>query len=162
MKSKFRLPCIQLFVLFLVISITSPIYATIIKIMPLGDSITEGYEPGLSGLNMVSYRKALHDRLVEAGYDIDFVGSLTNGSAVFADSQHEGHGGWTADEIVNGRPTLPTAGKLSDWLIAESPDVILLHIGTNDIDAAQAPAGIVTEVSQILDVIDQYETNNPA
>ena len=127
--------------------------------MPLGDSITRGIGLPTDSAHYIAYRKTLHDLLVGAGYDVNFVGTLDDGFAVFAESQHEGHGGWTADEIVNGRPDTPTAGKLSDWLIADSPDVILLHIGTNDINELQAPAGIVPEVSQILDEIDQYDPN---
>ena len=161
MKSTIRLLVI-VFAFLLESIIASPVNA-VIKIMPLGDSITQGVDSGVlpnESAYYIAYRKTLHDLLVGAGYDVDFVGSLNDGSAVFADSQHEGHGGWTADEIVNGRLVSPTAGKLSDWLIAKSPDVILLHIGTNDINEPQDPPGIVTEVSQILADIDQYESNN--
>ena len=52
------------------------------RIMPLGDSITAG---SLSGVvdpdEWVSYRGALWDKLITAGYQIDFVGSRDNGSA---------------------------------------------------------------------------------
>lgn len=123
-----------------------------IRIMPLGDSITRGNSSGEPEENQVSYRKALRDQLVAAGYDVDFVGSLDHGWAVFADSQHEGHGGWTADEIRDG---------VYNWLVNEPADIILLHIGTNDISQSQNPAGIVSEVSQILDEIDHYDVNVP-
>ena len=102
------------------IIIASPVYA-IIRIMPLGDSITQGSSSGASWDNMVSYRKALWDLLVADSYDIDFVGSQNEGSAVFGDlalADHEGHGGWRDDEIVNGRLDDPSAGKLEDWLIS--------------------------------------------
>ena len=99
MKKELRLYSVLLSVFFLIITIASPAIA-VIQIMPLGDSITRGSSSGVSDPDyMVSYRKALRDLLVAEGYDVDFVGSQNEGSAVFSDSQHEGHGGWTADEI---------------------------------------------------------------
>jgi hypothetical protein len=96
----------------------------------------------------------LWDKLVSAGYDIDFVGSLNSGSALFADGDHEGHTGWTDDEIVNGRPiTDPGAGKLEDWLVDDQPDIVLLHIGTNSLDPSP------DQVKDILNVIDAYSTD---
>jgi hypothetical protein len=62
-----------------------------IRIMPLGNSITYGY-PGDEG-----YRKDLYLDLVDAGYDVDFVGSLSDG--VGFDSDHEGHIGWYTAQI---------------------------------------------------------------
>jgi hypothetical protein len=100
---------------------------------------------------MVSYRKALWDRLADQSYEVDFVGSRNDGSAVFGDvdlADHEGHGGWRDDEIVDGRPG---EGKLADWLIAEQPDIVLLHIGTNALDPSP------NDVRDILDVIDNYD-----
>src|SRR3954468_24495806 len=69
-----------------------------VKIMPLGDSITESF-PGHA-----SYRFFLYNQLVQAGYDVDFVGSLTgvNGGAPLYsnfDQNHEGHSGIRTDQI---------------------------------------------------------------
>ena len=153
MKKRLCLSSIQLFVFFLTIIITSPVNASI-RIMPLGDSITMGVASGeLDPDYMVSYRKALWDQLFAEGYDVDFVGSLNNGSAVFGDSDladHEGHRGWRADEIRD---------NIYNWLVTNPADIILLHIGTNDIDIPQDPADIAIEVSQILDEIDRYESD---
>ena len=128
-------------------------------IMPLGDSITNGNGSGAdpdTTAYYVSYRKALWDKLLAAGYDIDFVGSLNSGSAIFGalePADHDGHPGWTADEIVNGRLG-SGEGKLDEWLLAEEPDIVLLHIGTNDVSAGNQDWN---EVEAILDVIDDYE-----
>jgi hypothetical protein len=46
---------------------------------------------------------------------------------------------------------------LEYWLIADQPDVILLHIGTNDITQDSYDAN---EVNSILNVIDAYEVGN--
>jgi lysophospholipase L1-like esterase len=147
---------ILLFVFFLEIIIVSPVNAEI-KIMPLGDSITFGtYSGELDPDYMVSYRKALWDLLVADSYEVDFVGSLNSGLAVFGDSDlvdHEGHPGWRDDEIVSGRLSDPASGKLEDWLITERPNLVLLHIGTNGLDPSP------NDVKDILDLIDNHEAN---
>lgn len=121
-----------------------------VKIMPLGDSITRGV--GSTSLN--GYRKPLYWALTDAGYNVDFVGGETHGD--FVDPNHEGHDGWKADEILNGRPSEPAEGKLEDWLSEHQPDIILLHIGTNDITGEDEDAN---EVSDILDEIDRFSTD---
>jgi lysophospholipase L1-like esterase len=130
------------------------------KIIPLGDSITQGITSGVPDETFqVSYRKALYDRLEAVGYRINdeiFVGSLFSGESVpDFDPDHDGHPGWRTDEIVNGRIADPSAGKLDEWLIAETPNIILLHIGTNDISGDNEDWN---EVEDILVVIDDYET----
>lgn len=118
-----------------------------VRIMPLGDSITKG--AGTSPSN--GYRKPLHLNLTNNGYNVDFVGGETDGD--FADNQHEGHGGWHAEED----------GAVDDindhvygWLVDNPADIVLLHIGTNDIDGLDEDAN---EVSNILDEIDRYSEN---
>jgi len=125
----------------------------ITRIMPLGDSITRGVYG--SPVNKWGYRKPLYDNLINGGYEFDFVGVHADGS--FPDPNHEGRDGWRADEILYGRSSDPCAGKLEYWLIADQPDVILLHIGTNDITQGYPDAN---EVNSILNVIDAYEVGN--
>ncbi len=126
----------------------------VIKIMPLGDSITEGSASDANpddSDHWVSYRKLLWDQLITAGYDIDFVGSVSGGDLIpDFDPDHEGHGGWSDDDIVFGNPSNTGAGKLADWLADQQPDIVLLHIGTNDLQT-NADA-----VESILDEIDAY------
>ena len=160
MKTRFRPPSIQLFVFFLAIITASPVYATI-QIMPLGDSITEGVSSGVVPDDpdyYISYRKTLHNLLVGAGYDEIFVGSQNNGSAVFADSKHEGHQGYTTAQIINDGGG--GGGGIYNWLDLNPADVILLHIGTNDISGSVDPSVITSNVSQILDDIDQWASDN--
>ena len=113
------------------------------KIMPLGDSITVG-TPGLDG-----YRKALYLDLFNSGFDVNFVGSQNSGTGL--DNDNEGHEGWSADEIRD---------NVYVWLEENPADVVLLHIGTNDIRSGQDSAGIVAEVGGILDNIDHWESDN--
>src|SRR5947209_14639864 len=91
-----------------------------IRVMPLGDSITWGVGSSTGS----SYRADLWRRLVtQAGYHIDFVGSQQSGS--LPDTDNEGHSGWRIDQI---------AGGIDGWLATYQPDVVLLHIGTNDMN----------------------------
>ncbi|MEJ2706144.1 MAG: hypothetical protein P8074_00900, partial [Anaerolineales bacterium] len=67
------------------------------SIMPLGDSITVGKSSGVDDPTLqISYRKDLWDLLVANNYNIDFVGTQTNGQAYPSfDPNHEGHSGKT-------------------------------------------------------------------
>jgi len=150
MKTRFGLSPIQTLVVILGVIITTNSFATI-RIMPLGDSITRGVSSGAVPDNSayyIAYRKVLRDLLVADGYDVDFVGSMDDGSALFVDSQHEGHAGFTADQL-----------DIYDYLVAHPAQIILLHIGTNDIDLSRASAVIVSEVSDIINNIHQYESD---
>jgi lysophospholipase L1-like esterase len=117
-----------------------------VRIMPLGDSITAG----VGSANYNGYRKPLYVNLINDGYNIDFVGSQTNGD--FADRDHEGHEGWHAEGGIDGG-ILP---NVYNWLTANPADIVLLHIGTNDITTGgQDP----NEVIGILDEIDRFSEN---
>ncbi len=121
------------------------------RIMPLGDSITRGV---VGSTDDTGYRRSLYITLIDASFSVDFVGSHYNGILNDFDKDHEGHGGWRADEIVSGRSAEPWEGKLDEWLVAEEPDIVLLHIGTNDISFNNQNW---TEIEDILVVIDDYE-----
>jgi lysophospholipase L1-like esterase len=111
-----------------------------VRIMPLGDSITDGYTPYPGG-----YRVNLWQRLAAGGYRVDFAGTQTNGPAELGDHDHEGHPGWRIDQLD---------ANIVNWLNATDPRTILLHIGTNDInqnyDVANAPARLSTLIDHIL------------
>ncbi|UAC02182.1 RICIN domain-containing protein [Dactylosporangium vinaceum] len=114
-----------------------------VKVMPLGDSITDGYNvPG-------GYRINLWQRLAAGGYTVDFVGSGSNGPANLGDHDHEGHSGWRIDQLD---------AAIVGWLQASAPRTILLHIGTNDMnqdyDVANAPA-------RLSALIDKIRANDP-
>jgi lysophospholipase L1-like esterase len=90
------------------------------RIMPLGDSITEGHDVAFQG----GYRTGLYSILENDGYVVDFVGSASSGLPALLDKDHEGHEGFKIEQI---RSDLPFWQKKTT-----DPDVILLHIGTND------------------------------
>ncbi len=121
-------------------------YGEPIKIMPLGDSITYDNNADESRIEELrtGYRQPLWIDLMDAGYDIDFVGSLKAGQYAVPpfDPDNEGHSGWSDSEI---------AADVYNFLYDNTPDMVLLHIGTNDLDAS--PDG----VEAILNEIDLFE-----
>ena len=83
------------------------------------------------------------------GYDFDFVGSLNSDpDDLVNDNDHEGHDGSVADEI---------AFSIYQWLRDNPAEVVLLHIGTNDISVGENAEDIAEEIDLILDRIDRYE-----
>ena len=121
-------------------------------IMPLGDSITKGvygsgYPDTRPDAEIAGYRLPLYVSLRNSGYNVDFVGSQTAGSAFPGfDSNHQGHPGYRDDQI---------AGNIYDWLTLNPAEIILLHIGTNQLNTSAA------DVDNILDNIKQYQDDNP-
>ncbi|KAL3431652.1 SGNH hydrolase-type esterase domain-containing protein [Aspergillus tetrazonus] len=66
----------------------------LLRVMPLGASITVGYMSSDGN----GYRKYLREQLRYAGWGVDMVGSLANGT--MNDNQNEGHFGDTIDHIA--------------------------------------------------------------
>jgi lysophospholipase L1-like esterase len=99
-----------------------------LKIMPLGDSITDG----VGGSN-AGYRGPLNTLLNSAGIEHVFVGSATDaaGSLPYDQQHHEGHSGFT----ITGGGRSGILDNINSWLGSSGadPDVILLMIGTNDV-----------------------------
>jgi lysophospholipase L1-like esterase len=116
-----------------------------LRIMPLGDSITAG--PGC-------WRALLWDRLQRNGYtNIDFVGTQAGGGcAVSHDGDHEGHSGFSATGIAD-------QNQLPPWLSSARPDIVLMHLGTNDLwGGTITTSQILTAYSKL---VDQMRANNP-
>ena len=129
---------------------------SVITLLPLGDSITDG------GAKQRSYRYHLHRRIERARYRVRWVGSMrgvhdkqlgrnaTSGALVHDANdwpttvqRHEGHWGWTSWQVLRGHERQPQRGALAGWLQSlthseELPDVALLHLGTNDLTKRQA------------------------
>src|SRR2546421_13017582 len=106
--------------------------------MPLGDSLTFGDGSSHGG----GYRKELWHGLADAGFDVEFVGSERGGA--LPDPDHEGHPGWEIDDI---------AEQVVGWLTAWRPTVVLLHIGTNDLDRDADIRGAPARLGALLDRI---------
>lgn len=122
------------------------------RIIPVGDSITRGVGSTYTSHGYIGYRKPLYLTLIDPnnGYDVDFVGTQQEGD--FAEPNHEGHGSWTDYDVAWGRYGYPNTG-IYNWLVQNPADIILLHIGTNDIDTSP------DDVEDILDEVDRYESD---
>ncbi len=121
-------------------------------IMPLGDSITEGYNSSTGG----GYRlRLLHD-IWASDRDATFVGNSSSGpSALDAKpfpKNNEGHSGYTIDPAPSvGRTGISPLVAAS--LKKHSPHVITLMIGTNDIGTNNDIANAPTRLGNLIDTI---------
>ncbi|WP_110460871.1 dockerin type I domain-containing protein [Ruminiclostridium sufflavum] len=109
-----------------------------IVVMPLGDSITDGLT--VAG----GYRIKLWNTIVSNGQKVDFVGSMSNGPTELGDKNHEGHSGWRIDQID---------AKINEWMTAYKPQIVMLHIGTNDIAQGYSVASAPDRLSALIDKI---------
>jgi len=132
--------------MFLITSVS----AQTLKIMPMGDSNTEGAGrfPGAKG----GWRAPLYTFLKDGGYDFDFVGGKTTEGDICPDPNHWGKGGWQISDVpatIHGRNYISIQGENRSGLYDEMSDaispqyfstdtintrnIILLQIGVNDI-----------------------------
>lgn len=140
-----------------------------LRIMPMGDSITEGVcdtqdtckEPsewmiptrgdGVEACGWaanpynpeaIGYRAYLRDMIVTKGLIMNYVGSVTVAEGL----AHEGHTGWQIED-------LDYCVQNSDWLEKAQPNVILLHIGTNDASGGKTPEMMAENLQALLEHI---------
>jgi lysophospholipase L1-like esterase len=155
MTNKF-LYCLLVFLLILVACREDdgpePPSSSINKIMPLGASRVEGDRPEFE-----SYRYELWKQLIDGGWTFDYIGTRMDeasypdhANATF-DVDHEGRGGWTSGEILEG---------IDNWLSQTgAPDIVLFSSpGGND---ALQNLSYDEAVANINGVIDAIQAKNP-
>ena len=111
-----------------------------VRIWPLGDSITGGYE------DYGSYRRNLWMMLRAAGHRVEFVGTLTQyiegePPDLDFDASHDGHWAWSTGEILE---------KVDTWAGMLRPDMVLIHLGTNDRFRGRTAQAIVADIGKII------------
>jgi len=128
-----------------------------IRIMCLGNSITAGYtdNPEWTVPFEHGYRSGLYSLRVNAGQDIQFVGESpepwdgrfevpTNTPTLdlrdLEQDKHRGYGGWSIKDLGE---------EVEGYIESDKPDVILLMIGINGIDA-DSPTQLESLVQKIL------------
>ncbi|WP_328536565.1 ricin-type beta-trefoil lectin domain protein [Streptomyces sp. NBC_00344] len=112
--------------------------ATPLRLMPLGDSITDGYQSSTGN----GYRGPLWDELSAAGHSLDFVG--TSRAGTMADPDNEGHSGWRIDQIA----------AIADASLATyRPNVVTLEIGTNDLGQNYQVPAMADRLNSLIDRI---------
>ena len=127
-----------------------PSDSTPCRIMPFGDSITDGYNPDTPG----GYRIELFRLAHAAGKNITFVGSGQNGPSMVDGVQfpqhHEGHSGWTIAP-AGGRSGISTL--VASVMPQYQPQIVLLMIGTNDAIDNYQMATAPDRLGQLIDSI---------
>lgn len=123
-----------------------------VKVMTIGDSITQ------ADSGHKSYRYALWKKLVDTGHAFDMTGSMQGNfkgdphwpdyKLLAFDRDHEGHWGFRVDQVLS---------EIDAWLKQGAPDIVLIHLGTNDIFQAQSVSGTLDELVQL---IAQFRVNN--
>ncbi len=129
-----------------------------VKIMPVGDSITNG--DGETG----GYRKYLDYALKQKGISFDMVGPKKdmnasfnyNGQNVQYDSDHAGFSGFQIKEVpgwgqANNTGSLYNELKNGNKVKQYNPDIILLIIGTNDMTANRDLGACSDDLHALLD-----------
>jgi lysophospholipase L1-like esterase len=114
-----------------------------VHLMPLGNSITDGD----GSTNGGGYRYFLYNKMQDANIAVDFVGSLAGGSG-FPDNDHEGHGGFRADQLA-----------VQTYLTNNPPQAVLLEIGTNDVSANESATQIRDDIEAIIEQIHSFDAN---
>lgn len=106
----------------------------IYRILPVGDSITEG------GNTFSNYRYPLWEKLFSAGYLVEFVGSHSSGSRV-GPLRHEGYGGKNAEFL---------AGAVENFFRTNSADIVVVHAGHNHTNTEAPVPGIVAATEKMI------------
>ena len=127
-----------------------------IKVMAIGDSITDDNTPG-------AWRQYLQPLLDANGYPFTFVGRVSSvPSGSFTKTNHEGYSGaviappGVLSYAVHGYagPDVYLQKIAADALTNATPDLVLLLIGVNDIGRGRDPYQVATnDMPNLLDII---------
>jgi len=132
------------------------------KILPFGDSITYGVGDEGNG----GYRGPLFASIAAAAQKATFTGSLSNGPSTVAGQpfpkNNEGHSGWGISRVnpnSGGNVGITTVIPTPAFSSASGgvPNIILLHIGTND----QGSFTAAQMTSDLSGLVDKLTTNAP-
>jgi len=111
------------------------------KVLPLGDSITFGTPTNNGGYRVELFTKAVADNL-----HLTFVGSQSNGPAMVS--------GKPFPKGNEGYPGITTANLDSQHVkgtaLKDMPNIILLHIGTNNVSQANAASDLEKIVDDLV------------
>jgi lysophospholipase L1-like esterase len=124
------------------------------KILPFGDSITDGF--GTGG----AYRVELFRLAHQAGKNVTFVGTGSNGPSmvdgVAFPPNHEGHSGFTIDPTPSRSGISPLVSSVMPQF---TPHIVTLMIGTNDCIDDHELANAPVRLGALIDSIYQALPN---
>jgi lysophospholipase L1-like esterase len=116
------------------VAVTGDAPARPVRIMAVGDSITAGAD------FFSNYRYPLREKLVAAGYAVEFVGTQT-GDTPAGPLAHEGFGGRNTEYLAR---TVP------EHFRAHPADIVLLHSGHNHSAEEKPVPGIIAATETII------------
>lgn len=118
-----------------------------VRLLPLGDSITQGTR------GYYSYRQMLWSLTDAANCFVDYVGAsqgpVLNDPLDLFDNDHDGHSGYRTKDVQE---------ELSGWLEGNTPDLAMVHLGTNDLNQGY-PLG--SSMLDLTDIITELRSANP-
>jgi len=128
--------------------------------LPFGDSITEGVKSS----DKAGYRSQLFKLIVAAQQKVTFTGSLSAGPTQVSGQtfprMHEGHAGWTIDP---GLSEFSGYGGISSLVPSPAldgkPQIILLHIGANELFPTHDGVGMAMRLDSLVDKIAHAAPN---
>ncbi|AEO59370.1 carbohydrate esterase family 3 protein [Thermothelomyces thermophilus ATCC 42464] len=120
-----------------------------LRIMPLGDSITE----------ITCWRAFVWDQLAAAGLadQVQYVGSQNSNpqgcqpQTANWDQHHEGHSGWLAIDIAN--------NYLANWLRSTPADIVMFMLGTNDVVRGHTTDEIINAYTKMVEIMRAANPN---
>lgn len=125
---------IKVITLVLALATQLPAAQRIYRIMPVGDSITEG------GGSFSNWRYQLWEKLHTAGYLVEYVGSRKSPSRI-GDLFHEGYGGKNSSFLAK---TVPENFR------KHPADIVLLHAGHNQFADQKPVSMILKDTAQLI------------
>jgi lysophospholipase L1-like esterase len=156
-----------------VFSLFASCHLRIVRVLCLGDSITQGKVAG-DTIKELSYRYWLWEKLDSAGYRVDMIGSNSNWftedksnplkrpvspyTGHTFDNDHEGYYGIKTGETLKGGFThdnVHYAGLHERLEKIAAPDCAFIHIGTND-----GKADSLTTINSLKQILEELYLRN--
>jgi acyl-CoA thioesterase I len=124
-------------------------------ILCLGNSLTNGTN------KYNSYRRDLWQLLHKANYDFDFIGSWNkhHGGGEMPnddfDTDHDGHSGWTIDNMFHPPGWDSARGNITQWLTRYQPAMVLIELGTNDVFQCVKVSDMISKMDRLVQTLRQ-------
>jgi lysophospholipase L1-like esterase len=125
-----------------------------LRVLPLGDSITAGVQPG-GHAGSGGYRALLERLLAQSPRKAVLVGSRDDMSPDMTDPWHAGFPGYVIRDTSPGAPGELYGGLAKRIVALTHPDIVLLMVGTNDFLRYEATHGSysVDEMVHSMDLL---------
>jgi hypothetical protein len=152
-----RLSCLSSLwvIFFILLAVAQPVLAEPVKILPFGT-----WTAGLDGY--VSYRYDLWFNLIDAGFDVDFVGTKINpGGGVNLDRYPDYLTGFDRDHYgLEGTLSSDMLNLVKNQSATHNPDIVLLWMGPYDL-LTQGAGGVANAKFAIPDAIEGIRQFTP-